>query len=641
MQSDVLELRVHSLPRCDLPNALRRGQLAVQALGDFPATNDSAEVLALDSTGQTLKFPAATRAAVARVVATGSSFWGYGEQRGGGLDLLLWPDSASCTLARAQAYPGKGGGQAVAYAADRRSVLVAGGNDPLHTDSIVGSLLFDAATGSTSRHGADEPAALQRPRAFATATRFGDGFLVAGGEQPVAGVPELELELEATAEVFGAEGSPTRSIPLGNKRTHHAAIELVDGRTLLVGGRSRVGSSSIAQYQLELVDPQTSRASVGDAIEPRIEPRVVRLSDARIFVGGGLTLDGSPVTPSGQWLSPQGKLEKTKLDLAVPARFGRAFAATEGGGVLAVGGCEDRPPASDSDAESCIATCARGCPPLNGYDAWWIDSQGVATPVSLAGIDAPNPTLLPGSDGSPWLLAHYDTDEANPPPQLFRFNPWAASFEPASAPAELRLPPAGTTPLALDPDTFVWVDEDAKGAELVGLRLGTRNRYEQDLALVLRAEPTDPTRPLHLVPTSPANGSLSYDGSLIFRDEKRRKALDSMDLGPATAVVLADADFEDLTVELHLMSGAPPRVLLGATELGGVACPWPTSSVDPDDALPTVLRSGERAELHWHGDVTACRVETGRLRLGLLASTGISVVSRLDVKRGVPARSAP
>jgi hypothetical protein len=82
-------------------------------------------------------------------------------------------------------------------------------------------------------------------------------------------------------------------------------------------------------------------------------------------------------------------------------------------------------------------------------------------------------------------------------------------------------------------------------------------------------------------------------------------------------------------------------VLLGSTTLGDSDCPWPTSAIDPADTLPTVLRSGERAELHFQGGVRACRVDASRLRLGLLASTGVSVVTRIDVKRSVPDRTAP
>jgi hypothetical protein len=251
--------------------------------------------------------------------------------------------------------------------------------------------------------------------------------------------------------------------------------------------------------------------------------------------------------------------------------------------------------------------------------------------------------LLPGSDGSPWLLAQDVADGGDSSgaasTRLFRFNPWATSFEPASAPSDLRLPPSGTIPLALDPDTFVWVDEDAKSGELIGLRLGTRNHYEQDLALILRSDPDDPTRPQHLVPTRPIGAGVSYDGRLIFHGTDGRAAHASPDLAPETAIVLADVDFEDVTVELHVTSGEPPLVLLGETALGGPDCPWPTGSGEPDGDLPTVLRSGERAELHWQGAVSACRVETGRLRLGLQASRGTSVVARMDVKRGVPERS--
>ena len=98
----VLPLRVHAFAStaCDLPPELARTTLELQALGDFAPSNDSAEFLRLDQRGAALKFPVATQAAVARIGDGAAAFTGYGERRENGLDLLLWPELASCEVWR-------------------------------------------------------------------------------------------------------------------------------------------------------------------------------------------------------------------------------------------------------------------------------------------------------------------------------------------------------------------------------------------------------------------------------------------------------------------------------------------------------------------------------------------------------------
>ena len=627
----VLPVRVHTLSNCGLPPELARGDLELLALGDFAATNESAEILPIDRHGAPLKFPAATRAVEAHVDNGVTAFAGYGERRkNAGLDVLLWPELATCTVWRpdgAQGYPGRNGGQALGYSASSGVVVAAGGNDPLVSDAIVGALSFDVATGSVKALDTSDAGVLREPRAFATITPFGEQLLVAGGEQPVFGVPEADIEPEATAEIFDPKQGRLSGelIQLRSTRTRHAAVALDDGRTLLVGGRTKVTTTSIAQYQLEIVDPKTRRASVADAIAPRIDPRALRLTDGRIFVGGGTGLDGALTEPVVQWLTPDARLDRAQPNPNLAARFDRAFVATVGGGVLAVGGCEDRPATSQEDAAACAASCTHGCVPLDGkYDAWWIDRDGVATEVELDGISAPRPILLPGSDGSPWLVAA--GADLPDKPQLFRFNPWTfpPRFEPATVANDARLPQPGMpAPVAVDPDAFVWIDDSQGQGQLLGLRLGTRNRYAQDLALVLFSDPADPTRPLHLVPDRPLRDAVSYDGALTLND-------------PSVTVLVADTDYADVTLTLHLARRGLPRVLLGKTPLGGADCPWPDGDQTGGDFdFPTILRSGAQAELRFHGGGRVCAVEAGRLQLALQAGDQASTVVELDVQRGV------
>lgn len=614
----MLRVTAHTLPGCGVPEAERaRATLELSALGDFDPGNESAEVLSAERGGVALKFPADTQAVLGRLSAETGSFLGYAERRGdSSLDLLLWPERESCTLANS-GYPGRGGGQALGFDPDSSALLVAGGNDALETDALVGALYFDAATGAQKRGNADG-GGLAVPRAFASATAFGDGFLVAGGQRPFEGANEDDLELYASAEVFDREQGAFASEPIAlqGARTRHAAVTLADGRTLLVGGRTKVGDS-FAQYQLEIVDPKTRRATLGDVIAPRIAPTVVELSDGRWFVGGGTQSNGSLTVPVGEWLGADAHREPTTLSDAVEPRFERAFVAMPGGGLLAVGGCEDRPAGSTEEAEAC-KRCSSGCTPLSGFDGWWIDAQGDARPISLEGIDAPRPRLLPGSDGSPWLVAA--TARAPQIPRLFRFNPWSARFELSNVPQELPLPPPGqTAPLALGPDTFVWIDERDDEAALLGLKLAERSRYARDVALVLSFDPTDPTRPQHLVPSRAVrDDEASYDGALTLTD-------------PDLIVTVADTEYADVTLQLRVAGNGLPRVFLGDTELGGDACPWPDGD---GNERPTVERRGTRAVLRHHGAISApCEVEAGRLSLGLAAGPRGSVVLELEIAR--------
>jgi hypothetical protein len=630
----VVPLRVHTLANCGLPPELSRENLELLALGDFAATNDSAEVLPLERRGAALKFPVATRAVEARVSNGVTAFAGYAERRqNAGVDVLLWPERATCVVWRpdgAQGYPGPHGGQALGYAAGSGVVLAAGGNDALVSDAIVGALSFDVATGELKSVDTSDDGVLREPRAFATVTQFGERLLVAGGEHPVFGVPEADIEPHATAEVFDPKLGRFSGevIQLRSTRTRHAALTLDDGRTLLIGGRTRVGATSIAQYQLEIVDSKQNRASVADAIAARIEPRALRLTDGRIFVGGGIGLDGSLTQPVAQWLTADAQLDDTQASSDLAPRFDRAFVATAGGGVLAVGGCEDRPATSAEDAAACAA-CGHGCVPLDAnfdtkYDAWWIDQDGAVTEVPLDGISAPRPILLPGSDGRPWLVAA--DAKAPEKPQLYRFNPWLDPpvFEPTTVASGARLPTPGMPePLALGPDAFVWIDDSEGQGQLLGLRLGTRNRYTQDLSLVLAADQFAPEIPRHLVPDRALGDAVSYDGKLTLGN-------------PNVTVLVADADYADVTIKLQLRGGDLPVVLLGTTPLGGAECPWPDGEQIGGEAdLPTILRHGAQAQLRFHGGAQACAVAPGRLQLAVRAGDGVTTIAELDVERGV------
>jgi hypothetical protein len=622
---EVLPVGLHTLPGdCELPASLQEGSVELQALGDFPDTNETAEVLPIAERGTALRFPLTTRAIEARIDGVDRRFIGYGErveaQRR--YDVVLWPELQTCSVfepSSEQGYPGKHGGQALGYAPRHGLVFAAGGNDALLGDAIVGALSFEVTTGAATSFDTSQDSVLREARAFATVSELGDRLLVAGGQNPVFDVPEGELDLRDTAEIFDpASGSFTGElVQLKDERTRHAAVTLNDGSTLLVGGRTKTGEVVSEQRLVEVVSPDGVAKPVATLTVGRIEPRAVRLSDGRIFVGGGYRQNGSVSEPAGEWLTAQGENEDDvdvpHVAVDLPARFNRAFVATPGGGVLAVGGTED----PDAD------------PNTAAYDAWWIDSRGLGKPVTLPSIVAPRPILLPGSDGSAWLIASRLSEPEIP--RLFRFNPWAQTFVEADVPPDLRLPPPGVpNPVAIDPDAFVWIEETGEHSQLFGLRLGTRNRYTQDLALVLLSDPRDPTRPLHLVPSRPLRG---HDAGEEYNGQLRLEPQDDND---NVTISVADTDYGDAIVRIKLAEeSTPPVVVLGDVELGGSACPWPQGAERTGDAaVPSLVRRGAKVELRYQGARDTCTVPTGRLPLALRAGDGGSVITELEVLRG-------
>jgi hypothetical protein len=648
--SAVLPVTLHTLPDCDVPARLSRGSIELLALGDFEATNDSVEVLPINADtgdaarGTALKFPLATRAIEARLDAGELRFSGYGERSSAGrFDVLLWPGRRTCSVFRPDGphgYPGKGGGQALGFARGRGLMLSAGGNDALVSNSYVGAISFDVRTGAVTSFDTSQDSVLREARAFATVSELGDKLLIAGGQHPAQGVAEEDLDLSASAELFDPElgtlvGAP---IALRNARTRHAAVTLRNGASLLIGGRSRVNDSPLTAFAAELISPETGLSKPTVTPAPRIDPRALVLSDGRVFVGGGTTFAGEPAEPGGEWISSDGLSLLGEAD--IPPRFERAFVATAGGGVLAVGGCQNREPESKEEAVQCGLECARGCRPLpeNGgkkaYDAHWIDPDGIATPVGMDAIVAGRPILLPGSDGRPWLVAEHENEPGKP--RLFRFDPWQQRFDLADLPEDLRLPrPDYPQPVAIDPDAFVWVDDDGKHGELFGLRLGTRNRYTQDLALVLLFDPEEPTRPLHLAPDRPLREPERYDGKLWLYPRSDDSAL---------TVLVADADYGDVSITLRLAQpksaldipeSSPPLVVLGNAPFGGEQCPWPSGSgKDEERNVLTLARRGTRVELRRNQEIQTCSVPAGRLTLGLRVGEAVSVIEQLDVTRG-------
>jgi hypothetical protein len=593
-----IRLGLTQLAGCPVPS--EASSVELEALGDFPSSNRDFESLKLDSPGVELTFPDNASAVRARLLDVPQPFIGWAERQPAevGIDVLLWPERESCALfepAQTDAYPARGGGQALGYHPGVGVALLAGG-DAGEGAAVVGALSFDARTGEAELADAQARHGLLEPRAFATVTAFGDALLVAGGEDPL--IPGLEPARRAvlrSAELYepGEGRFSLELLELRRGRARHGALVLASGETLLLAGR---GEDGLPLCSLEAVSPETRTSSLSGlaTLEVcRVDPRALRLSDDRIFVAGGEDADGSP-PGTLEWLSTDGSaLELVVVDGAPPARFDRAFAPLDGGSVLAVGGCE---PVDDPDADAC-APCRRGCAPEN-WDAWWITSEGRAVEIEPLPFAAPEPVLIPAADGAPWLVLR---DGANGEPVLFRFDPWRARFERAPTPPA-DVPPAGSRAvLPLDAGAFLWLDE-ADPPALFGARFGVRNPHSRDVPLVTLTNDGDALWPLHLVPDRPpSSDTVSYDGELHLA---------------RGSVWISDTRYRGFIATLVVTAGDPPIVLLDGESFGDAGCPW------PEAAEPETLeleRAASTLFLRRGGEESECAVAPGAHRLGFAA----------------------
>jgi hypothetical protein len=613
-----LRLQTHALGNCPAALDPTTAELRLTPLGDFPAPSSASEALPL-AEARDLAFPEKTRAVAALVRDPALTFSGYREQtEGDRVDLLLWPAAQACELdADPEARPSAGPGQAMGYAARAGIVLIAGGTSARVPAGTVAAATFDAGNGTflsvaTAGARASEDTALAEPRAFATVTAFGDALLVAGGENPLGADSSGLAPASHTAEVFDPKTRrfAQSRIELTVARTRHAALQLDSGETLLIGGR---GPSGAALNALETVSPSDQRASIRDLAAlsvRRLLPSAFRLDDGRLFVAGGTSGDGTPLSAL-EWLSGDARtLISAYVPPELPPRYDRAFAPLPGGGVLAVGGCE-------LTTEPCGGDCRAGCPPHDGadedttpdYDAWWITPNGVPTRLDFE-LTAPRPVLLGGADGMPLLSTGASGDTT-----LYRFNPWTQRFE---AFTTLASPPvAGAPAISLDSGAFVWLDDGA-APRAFGLRSTTRNHLAIDSNLLTLG--STPGESLPLVPDRPTQGRVRFDaGSSIVL----------FDADSTATLYLASADYAAVSIDLTV-EGDAPLVVLGTQELGGPDCPWPGGA----SAQFHVERRAQKLVLSSAGQMSPpCIGQPGRLRLGVKRGAGAFGIRHFAVTR--------
>jgi hypothetical protein len=220
-------------------------------------------------------------------------------------------------------------------------VLVAGGESSLGGDRELRSAeLYDPATGRFEATGGIEPGApaegMAQPRSAHTATPLDDGrVLITGGVAISGGL--FEDSGRRSAELFDPRsGRFSSADTMGQGRFGHTATRLPDGRVLIVGGASSVGS---VLDSAEIYDPVSGRFEpTGDLHEARMGHTATLMPDGGVLVIGGQ--DGATTAskrlPTVERFEPRSGTFTEQLPIALARAFHTATPVQ--GGVLLIGG---------------------------------------------------------------------------------------------------------------------------------------------------------------------------------------------------------------------------------------------------------------------------------------------------------------
>lgn len=599
-----VEIAAHYVSACAPRAEAAPSRLALSALGDFEASNESFAILRSDAAGQALELPERTVAAELSAL-DGEPYWGSGAlDAHNRIPVLLWPVRRACTLVQLETADLDAGAWSVAGSDRLGLLLVLGSSGEAYR--------VDLASGTATR--LDRQDAPHLPRRGAASSELGELLLLSGGVDGSSDAPLSSGELfdPVLRRFTGA------TIELSRPRARHAALPLPGGASLLIGGESEAGE---ALGSVEVIAPGAGRPPRAYELlaEPRIAPRAVLLGRDRVLVGGGYTrsADGARAPArSVEILHTDFSLAAEPPTPLAPPALDRAFAALGPGSALAVGGCEPSPiPRAD------CTPCEIGCV---SRAVFWLDSSGVAhaiepLPEALA---VPAPELVFGANGSPWLIAGT---------RLGRFDPWLERFETID-PGIAGLGAVSGAPLALRPGLFAWLATREAGLALVGLYHEQRGPWARDVAPLLLGSATG------LVPDRPPSASPGAgDGRIVYSPATGLELA-----GPRAIVSVADTEYADFRLELTLAGGPPPLVrLLGAgseaAAFGGLECPWPADGVASTTRLAlrrsldqVWLEAGDPAV----GSVTCQRPLPARVSVQLIGSRdGSSRVTRVELTR--------
>ena len=273
-------------------------RLEVQALGDFPLSDDRVENVTTAAATAIDRFPFATEMVVGRVLDDAWS--GLGTQvlpADGRRPLVLAEPEVPCPLSGDFDFRSTPGSAVVAL--EDGSVLIVGGL------ASSGGL---EATGRLIRLppdlGLSEVRSPQLPvgRTGASATVSDGRVVVAGGarfddERALATFDVLDSE-SGELVFSGRPLCPPSAEGCVGRRRDHGAGRLADGRVLLFGGVRRGGGASLREEILDtaaIIDPRSGDVEVaidaslgdGETIPARRLPQIVTLDSGETYVIGG------------------------------------------------------------------------------------------------------------------------------------------------------------------------------------------------------------------------------------------------------------------------------------------------------------------------------------------------------------------
>ena len=189
-------------------------------------------------------------------------------------------------------------------------VLVAGGIDWLspNTPCFDSAELYDPSSGRWTL-----TSAMRHRRNGAMGAKLADGrVMVMGGYED-----ESSLRFLRSAEIFDpTRGTWTLTSEASREIGNAGMVRLSDGRVLLAGGVTRVGGKDTSRAEAEIYDPATDTwAPTGSMATPRSQFPLLLLDDGRVLaVGGVLRPQGKALAEaetfdptSGTW-SPAGRL---------------------------------------------------------------------------------------------------------------------------------------------------------------------------------------------------------------------------------------------------------------------------------------------------------------------------------------------
>jgi hypothetical protein len=595
------------------------GKLDLEALGDFDPSPQTHVVVGVADPDATIGIPDSTRSLVLDADTAVGRFRGVGAVPGSGeISVSLWPIANACPLHAVSddgAYPQSLEGVAIGYSTSASVVLVVGGST-----SPFSALVVDVATGTAAQ--VDRTAGTRSPRIGATVTEFGDKLLVAGGFDS-DNVPN------DTADVFDPVLGrfEERQIDLEGSRANQGAVVLASGETLLVGGSSAEIS---ALRGLEVISPETRTWVSGPEILKigRTNPRVVRLTDDRVLVAGGMSSNGTPLDTL-EWFSPDAtEREPQSPSISIPgapAMVDRAFIAMPGGSALAVGGCEL---ATASDCVPCTTTAGSGCA---SKDVYWITRDGNIEQLPSLDV-ATYPTLLvAGAEGRPWLVASSPSGR-----RFLRFDPWLGRFTPPESAPAAPLPgfeladDASNTAfesriVGTGPGLFLWITKNTgEFPSIFGFRHGTTGPYDAAVVPLLLANQDGVSL------DRKNSGSLDTEGRAILTE------------GGETLIV-TDTTYANVDIAIDAGDGPPPSVVLFESHAGtaqrewiygGEKCPWPAAPAGKLPA-PRLRRIEGQVTLTQGGQQKTCAGPEGRVSVWLRSPGGEVRIRSIDVKRSL------